>query len=133
MAASIDLDLISYRRRPSWNFAESPKFGNSGLFISAPRAPTAKKFICSESVDQWHSNAPQLVHFGQVLGKLNFSPVPPSPVANMRRKKKILHIRNLWTRPVNIRWRLLKSSTRGPQGRHRSKNGASNLLLSAPW
>ena len=90
MAAPIDLDLISYRRRPSWNFAESPKFGNSGLHISAPRAPTAKKLIYSESVDQWDSNAPQLVHFGQVLGKLNFSPVPPSPVANIRRKKKNL-------------------------------------------
>ena len=29
-----------------------PKFGNLGLNISAPRAPRAKKFICSESVDQ---------------------------------------------------------------------------------
>ena len=37
-----------------------------------------------------HSNASQLVHFGQVLGKLNFSPVPASPAANMRRKKKNL-------------------------------------------
>ena len=90
---SIDLDRISeisYRRRPSWNFAESPKFGNSGLHISALRAPTAKKLIYSESVDQWHSNAPQLVHLGQVLGKLNFSPVGPSPAANTRRKKKNL-------------------------------------------
>ena len=35
--------------------------------------------------DQWASailiNATQLVHFGQVLGKLNFSPVAPSPAA----------------------------------------------------
>ena len=59
-----------------------PKFGNSGLDISAPRAPTAKKFIYLESVGQCHSNAPQLVHFGQVLGKLNFSLVGPSPAAN---------------------------------------------------
>ena len=36
---------------------------------------------------------PQLVHFEQVLGKLNFSPVAPSPVANTQRKK-IVYIRN---------------------------------------
>ena len=123
MAAPMPAAILEFR----------PKFGNSGLHISAPRAPTAKKLIYSESVDQSHSNASQLVHFGQVLGKLNFSPVPASPAANMWRKKKILHIRNLWTRPVNIRWRLLKLTTRGPQGRHGSENGASNLLLSAPW
>ena len=84
------LDLIPIGGGHLGISAEFRKFGNSGLHISAPRAPTAKKLIYSESVDQSHSNAPQLVHFGQVLGKLNFSPVPPSPVANMRRKKKNL-------------------------------------------
>ena len=80
MAAPMPAAILEFR----------PKFGNSGLHISAPRAPTAKKLIYSESVDQSHSNASQLVHFGQVLGKLNFSPVPASPAANMRRKKKNL-------------------------------------------
>ena len=37
-----------------------PNFGNLGLNISAPRAPTAKKFIYSESVGQCHYNAPNL-------------------------------------------------------------------------
>ena len=80
MAAPMPAAILEFR----------PKFGNSGLNISAPRAPTAKRLIYSESVDQCHSNAPQLVHFGQVLGKLNFSSVPPSPAANMRLKKKNL-------------------------------------------
>ena len=94
MAAPIELDLISYRRRPSWNFAESPKFGNSGLHISAPRAPTAKKLIYSEYLDQSHSNASQLVHFGQVLGKLNFSPVPASLplICDVKKKSYIFGI-----------------------------------------
>ena len=82
MAAPMPAAILEFR----------PKFGNSGLHISAPRAPTAKKLIYSESVDQSHSNASQLVHFGQVLGKLNFSPVPASPAANMRRKKKKSYI-----------------------------------------
>ena len=80
MAAPIMVAILEFR----------PNFGNSGLNISAPRAPTAKKLIYSESVGQRHSNKPSLVQFGQVLGKLNFSPVGPSPAVNTRRKKKNL-------------------------------------------
>ena len=123
MAAPSGLDLISYRRRPSWNLSEIR--GS----ISQSTEPLQPKSLYIQN--QWASAI--LIHFGQVLGKLNFSPVLPSPAANMRCKKKILYIRNLWTRPSNIRWRLLKLTTRGPQGRHGSENSASNLLLSSPW
>ena len=49
---------------------------------------TAWRFIFSESVGQCQFNAPQLVNFGQVLGKLNYLPVAPSPATNTQCKKK---------------------------------------------
>ena len=46
---------LGFHARACVNFTRkkfSQNSENLGLNISAPRAPTAKKFICSESVDQ---------------------------------------------------------------------------------
>ena len=119
-----------------------PKFGNLGLNISAPTAPTAptastaKKLIHSESLVQCHSNASQLVHFEQVLGKLNFSPVAPSPVTNTQRKKN--HIYSESVDPAHQCQMVLVQNPplggrRGGMVQNMVQQIATNSILTALW
>ena len=118
----LDLDPILSTKRTKLQMATDSKFADFGIIIGRIfNFPFQPYKACPNRTSIQEVMAPSISDTLLLISRL---------ILNV--KKKILHIQNLWTKPVNVRWHLLKLTTRGPYGRHHSENGSTNLPPERP-